>query len=267
MEIFDSIIITTTLHEPSFRLHKCFEKALSFIQNHNPHIIVSCTSETSSDVIKRLQKEGISAEISPNDSQVETYLYAVRSAIEFCKKNSHHRIFYIDFDRLLHWINTYPKELLDIMRRSLNFDLLHIGRSERAFESHPETQKDTESIINHIGSKVLGLSTDIDIISVSYIFTWELAEILFKYTYNTSVGFYCTWPVILWTHAKNPDYIKVEGQEWETPDRYRDEIDQQGYNQWLKNFQSFGEWKKRVRFIDESIKELMEIADCKILKE
>lgn len=267
MEIFDSIIIATTLHEPSFRLEKSFEKALSFIQNYNPHIIVSCTSETSSKVIKTLQNEGISAKISPNDSQIETYLYAVRSAVNVCEKKSYQNIFYVDFDRLLHWINTYPDELLDVMKRSLNYDLLHIGRSERAFETHPETQKDTESIINHIGSKVLGLSKDIDLISVSYIFTRELAKILFNYTYNTSVGFYCTWPVILWTHAKNPNYIKVEGQEWETPDRYPDEVDKQGYDQWLNNFQSFSEWKKRVRFIDECVRELMKITNCKFLKQ
>jgi len=37
-------------------------------------------------------------------------------------------------------------------------------------------------------------------------------------------GFYVEWPITLWRSARNPMYLKCEGLEWETPDRYVTEI-------------------------------------------
>lgn len=262
MNIFDSIIITSTLHEPEFRLRKSFEKALSFIKRYDPKIIVSCTSFSSSEVIKTLQKYDITVKISPKDPQIDTYSFAIRCALDACEEEQYLRIFYIDFDRLLHWINNYPSEIMDTMKNSLNFDLLHIGRSERAFQTHPRTQRDTEKIVNHVGSKIFGFSEDIDIISVSYIFTPKLGHHLLRYPSRTTVGFYGAWPLILWNHAKDSEYIEVEGQEWETPDRYHMEIEESGYENWSNSFQSTSEWKKRVRFVDECLEEMLALTDC-----
>ncbi|TXT64749.1 MAG: hypothetical protein BAJALOKI3v1_170035 [Promethearchaeota archaeon] len=262
MTVFDSIIIASTLHEPEFRLRKSFEKALSFINKFHPNIIISCTSFTSSEVINTLQKDNITVRLTPNDPQIDTYSFAIRCALDVCEEEQYQRIFYIDFDRLLHWINNYPSEIMETMKDSFNFDLLHIGRSDRAFKTHPRTQRDTEKIINHVGSKILGFSEDIDIISVSYIFTPELGHHLLRYPSRTTVGFYGAWPLILWNHAKNPEYIEVEGHEWETPDRYHVEIDESGYEKWSRSFQSTSEWKKRVRFVDECLEEMMALTDC-----
>ena len=75
-------------------------------------------------------------------------------------------------------------------------------------------------------------------------------------SYPTELGFYASWPVILWKNAKNKKYIEVEGQEWETPDRFQKEINKQGYNNWLSQFQTIKEWKLRVRLLEDCVLEL-----------
>jgi hypothetical protein len=53
----------------------------------------------------------------------------------------------------------------------------------------------------------------------------------------------------MWRKSKNPLYIEIEGLEWETPDRYREEIKTQGLEQWKKSFQTPAEWRKRVEML------------------
>ena len=124
------------------------------------------------------------------------------------------------------------------------------------FETHPETQQYTERLVNQLGSKILGIKGTHDLISVCYLFTKDLAEKLLYTSYPTEMGFYASWPVILWMNAKNKEYIEVEGLEWETPDRYKEEINEKGYEEWLKQFQTAAEWKMRVLLLEDCITEL-----------
>jgi hypothetical protein len=65
-----------------------------------------------------------------------------------------------------------------------------------------------------------------------------LAKKLLKTQTKSIYGFYCEWPITLWRHAENPAYVEVEGLEWETPDRYQEEIKKKGYERWLREFQT-----------------------------
>ncbi|MBD3196337.1 MAG: hypothetical protein GF317_14860 [Candidatus Lokiarchaeota archaeon] len=266
MDIFDSIQIASTLHEPEFRLKDVFQRTTAFIKRHIPHIYLSYTSQTSEEVVSALSNEGIICKVTPNDDQVNTYNYAVKLCIDNWKDNISKRIFYIDFDRLLHWINFYPEELIKIIGMVDEYDFLHIGRTARAFETHPKTQKRTEGVINNLGSKVLEEKRIIDIISVNFAFSKRLAKIIIDYSYSTAVGFYCTWPIILWKNANNPSYVEVEGLEWETPDRFKHIISEIGYDKWLNDFQSPQEWEKRVRFIQECEEELLNLIELNFIQ-
>ena len=70
-------------------------------------------------------------------------------------------------------------------------------------------------------------------------------------------GFYAEWPITLWRSARNPLYLECEGLEWETPDRYIEEIKAQGYEEWKKSFQTGSEWRRRSvmlrDFIDSAL--------------
>lgn len=250
------IVITTTLHEPLFRLRNQIDTALPLIQEYIKNLIIICTRTTHKDVIAYLEEKSFKVQILEDDNRVNTYSEAIRQAVVEIREQKSQRIMYIDFDRLIHWINKYPEEFKKTLSEALKTDLLHLGRSSRAFKTHPETQTNTEQIINYLGSQALMLSKTIDLISVCFSFTPTLADLILNKTYSTEMGFYIAWPVILWDHALNKKYKEVEGLEWETPDRFTSEINKLGYEKWLKQFQSPREWKNRVKLLDECVIEL-----------
>jgi hypothetical protein len=57
----------------------------------------------------------------------------------------------------------------------------------------------------------------------------------------------------LWRSAGNPLYLEREGLEWETPDRYQEEIRTQGLEGWKLNFQTVNEWRRRIAMLKDFI--------------
>jgi len=259
----NSLILCSTFHEPKFKLKSAIKTALPIIKNSFWKIVICCTPSTGIEVKDFLRKEGFIVPISPSLRTFETYQFALSTALECIENSESQKIFYVDFDRLIHWINNYPEELRTILQNT-DVDNLHVGRTSRAFDTHPLTQTTTEKIANEFGSKLLGLKSTRDIISVCHIFTKELGERILKLENITATGFYCSWPVYLWSWAEKKRYIEVEGQEWETPDRFQEEIKQIGYKKWLKQFQNPSEWNKRVQMLGECLIELSHISEFKL---
>ncbi len=81
----------------------------------------------------------------------------------------------------------------------------------------------------------------------------QQAEALIRTKISNQYGFYLDWPIQSWINSTNPGYIEVEGLEWETPDRYPQEITQAGYDAWKENHQNMQEWKKRNLMLRDMI--------------
>ena len=206
-----------------------------------------------------LNKEKFIVKRSSSIRQIDTYKLALQTAIDNITHPEMQKIFYNDFDRLIHWVNNYPDELINILNESLKYEYLHIGRTIRAFKTHPLTQTTTENIVNKVGSKVLKFKNTRDILSACSFFTKLLAQKIINVKTITDTGFYCTWPVLFWYLAKNKKYIEVDGQEWETPDKFEKEIKEIGFHNWLDQFQTNEEWEKRVDLLNDCLIELFHI--------
>jgi len=252
-------IFCSTFHDPEFRLKNLIKLALPKLKQLFIKGIICLTPYTSDDVLNFLKREGFIAFKEQDARQIDIYKRALKKTLDNFDDSSSQRIFHIDFDRLIHWINSYPDELTYILQNYLDVDYLHIGRTPRAFETHPTTQKKTELIVNEIGSKILGFNDLRDIISVCYIITKGLGQRLLGVNNHTTSGFYGSWPIYLWNWATTKKYVEVEGHEWETPDRFKEDIEKVGgYEKWIKKFQSSEEWNKRVRFLHDCLLELFE---------
>ncbi|MFX1384952.1 MAG: hypothetical protein ACFFBP_21190 [Promethearchaeota archaeon] len=262
----NKFLLCSTFHDPEFRLKNLLNKVASSIITFFSKTVICLTPTTSEEVYKFLTEEGFKIVIEPSIRNVDTYRKAIKETLNKIENPQNEKIFYIDFDRLVHWINAYPNEFIDLFNNSVNVEYLHIGRTLRAFETHPLTQQKTEFIINEIGSKVLGFPKTIDIISVCCIFTKDLGEKLLKVKNETATGFYCTWPLLFWNWATKKKYIEVEGLEWETPDRFKVEIADLGYKDWMIQFQSPIEWEKRVRYLHEGLLELSNLSKIILMK-
>ncbi len=252
------LILVSTFHDPNFILKGHLLKALPVIKQMFPSRIVCLTPSTDKKVGVFLENMGFSIVYSPSMKQVDTYKTAFETSLKI-SESGREKIFYSDFDRLIHWINTYPKELSEVLKTYNDFDYVHIGRTKKAFQTHPESQQYTEIIVNEIGSRILGFIQTRDIISVCWTITKDLVKRLLNsidFSKATPAGFYCTWPIYFWKWSLSKKYIEVDGHTWETPDRFHKEIEEIGYKQWLENFQNPTEWKKRVQMLRDCLTEL-----------
>lgn len=261
----NSVILVSTLHDPPFALKQIYQETVATIKRCFNQSYICCTQATSSEFIHALQKEGFQVLSGTNLNHVDIYRQAIKAGLDWVANNRDTKLFYIDFDRLLHWCKNFPTELTKILSEINKTDLLMLGRTKRAFETHPTTQRETEIIVSELGSKICGLSKTHDFISICWGFTYDLGKKLLGTKILTSTGFYGTWPILLWKWASTKAYLEVEGLQWETPDRFRSEIQKLGYNLWLKNFESPEEWTKRVKILHDCLDELLNIINLKII--
>ena len=257
----NSVILASTLHDPELKLMKLMNPILPTIKALFKERIVCCTPSTQEKVLNFLKDDGFRVIVGTSMDYVGNYKLAIQASLEYITDTKAQKILYIDFDRIIHWINGYPEELSRIVSNNTEIEYLHLGRTSRAFETHPPTQKETEGIINEIASKILGFSEKRDIISVCFLISKKLGEYIINMKNSTITGFYSSWPIIFWNLAESKEYREVEGLEWETPDQFRDEINKIGYEQWLAKFQSAKEWRKRVNLLHEGLLEIYQLAE------
>jgi hypothetical protein len=263
MSQIKTIILASTLHDPESKFMKLMDPFLPVIEPLFKERVICCTPSTQKKVLNSLKAKGFRVVVGNSMDQVGNYKLAIQTSLKDVTDSKTQKIFYIDFDRLIHWIETYPEELSDVINNNIDVDYLHIGRTSRAFETHPPTQKETEGIINEIASKILSFKKKKDIISVCFLISKDLGAQIIKMKNSTVTGFYSSWPLIFWNLAESKRYIEVEGLEWETPDQFRDEINKIGFDKWLEKFQSAEEWRKRVKLLHEGLLEIYQLADLK----
>lgn len=128
-----------------------------------------------------------------------------------------------DWDRVIHWAEHYPDELRAVVATLPDYDCLILGRTERAFNTHPRVQRDTELLINHCFGLVWG--EDVDVTAASRGLSRRAAERIVAGCDEATIGNDCVWPYFLRQEGDlNIGYLATEGLAWETPDRYATEI-------------------------------------------
>jgi hypothetical protein len=250
--VISILTLTTTLHDPENRLSNLIEEVGEPLRQKFKGAYIAYTPKTSPRAVASLQDRGYITS-KAETTEISTY----RTALKLSLDTTTNRIFYCDFDRALHWLKSYPEELKELVTSPPGNDYVLVGRTKRAFQTHPETQTLTEGIGNAIVSKMLSIPETRDILGTTWILTPKLAEMIIKREPRNRFGFYTEWPMTLWRSARSPLYIEVEGLEWETPDRYREEIKTQSHEKWKQDFQTASEWRRRTEmlkdFIDSSL--------------
>ncbi len=141
---------------------------------------------------------------------------ALRGAVEFgC---SH--IQYADMDRLLRWVETRPDEWSEILLRIQKSECVIVGRTKRAYKTHPQALIRTEAISNLIVSHFIGRAMDVSAGSKG--FSLEAAKFLLEHSSpGNALGMDAEWPILLKRAGFEVDYVEVDGLDWESADRFR----------------------------------------------
>lgn len=249
----NTVNFASTIHDPKKQLKHLIEEVGEKLRTPFSTASVVYTPKTHPDEVAQLEEIGYQT-FKADETVINTYQVALKQACDSKTSN----ILYSDLDRALHWMKTYPDEILKFIQTPIKNDFILFGRTKRAFNTHPETQTLTEGIGNKITSKLLDFPDTRDVLGTTWLLTPALAKQVLEKEPGNQYGFYIEWPITFWRSAMNPRYIEVEGLEWETPDRYKEEIKKQGLEQWKKDYQTHDEWIKRTHmledFIDSSLK-------------
>ena len=172
------------------------------------------TEKTQSNVLKILDNYGWTlvnplshvgmAQISDSRRRV------LRAALD----NGFDHVHLVDMDRVLHWASTYMTELNMVVNQIPTKHFVIFGRTQRAKETHPRNQIETELLANRVFSLILG--KDMDITAASRGISREAAEVILRYSKGRFFDSDSEWPIILHCHNFQLDYIETDGLEWET---------------------------------------------------
>lgn len=153
--------------------------------------------------------------------QAEQWSVGRYLALQTALKTNGTYFHYADLDRLLRWVETHPKEWQHTCQAITRADCLIIGRSPKAYQTHPEALINTEAISNMVVAFFLGGKMDVSAGSKG--FSRSAVEYLMEKTSPSgAMGADAEWAITLFNAGFKVDYIEVDGLGWESADHYQD---------------------------------------------
>ena len=220
--------LVATINDPRNRLASLTRQHLPAILDLYRGVTLLCSQATSPEAIALLRDLG--ASVTRDEDGPDRHFYIGRKRRQLLRLGLATDADYLhlcDFDRALHWAATYPHELDQTVAAMSGYELLVLGRTPRAFETHPPYQTQTEAPVNYIFGLVYG--QEMDVTAGSRALSRRAAECLVAHSQELGVGVDAEWPLLL----RRVDGMKIgyracEGLEFETADRFGSEIEAAG---------------------------------------
>lgn len=215
----NGVALVSVMHDPDGRLMRAMRGWLPTLLAHHAAAYVVVSESTTDSAAAELATLGVRVEREPRPGVGAARRQAMRAAV----RDGHSYFHYCDLDRALHWASSYPDELAATMRRIGDCDLLVIGRTDRAFAWHPNCMVKTEQLANHVFALAFG--REWDLCAAARGLSAQAAALVLDRSKVNGVGTEGEWPALaLRAGDLRCDYVEVEGMEYETPDRFPDEV-------------------------------------------
>jgi hypothetical protein len=228
-----TVALTMTVNQTDERLGDLTKAHLPTLVSCYMGVAAYCSRATHPAVLDLLRHHGLPVHVDKEEAAgihrigdvrretIRAGLLAGTSHLQMC-----------DFDRAIHWVANYPEELREVIAEIPNHDLLVLGRTERAWATHPPYQTETEPLFNRIFALVTGLRWDVG--AGSRGFSRRAAETLLEVSRERTVGIDAELPLLLLKRdGFRVGHRLCEGLEFETADRFRAEIESAGsYEVW-----------------------------------
>ncbi len=216
-----SFVLAMVHHDPDGRMIAQAERVLPAVTGMFSGIAIRATDATPLAALAPWQRAGARIRTAP--SSTHHFLgQARRDAVALGLELPGDVLLFCDLDRLIHWAEYYPDELAATMKRLGDADFTVLGRTARAFASHPLTQTTTEAIVNEVFGRMSGRRWDVT--AAARGMRRPAAEAIVTGYTDNGIGSDTGWPMFVAQAGFQLTYIETEGLEFETPDRYGDEI-------------------------------------------
>jgi hypothetical protein len=253
-----SVVLASTQHDPDGRLYAQVRRTLPALTRMFGGMAFQVTQATQARSLALLTDTGALVQREPV-AQLDDGLHAIgrarRAVLALALRLDAPNILFGDFDRIMHWVEFYPAELAQVLARIPAYDFTVLGRTERAFASHPRTQRDTESIINRVYAGVSGNAWDAT--AAARGLSRPAAAAILAGCPDESIGTDVSWPLFIQRAGGfRLDYIATEGLEFETADRYGDQITAAGgRDAWMAQIDADPQqWAQRLHLAQVEVK-------------
>ena len=242
-----STALTMVYHDPAGRMLDQLARTLPAITSIFADVIVQASASANQQGVRWLRDAGAqvfparlsSAPNGPHRADGIGIGRLRREVVRLaCQHTAASHALYCDADRVLHWAEFYPAEFRAASEAVQQFDFTVLGRTPRAFESHPRTQRDTEVIINRLFGQVSGLPWN-DVTSGARGVSRAAVEAIVANVEDDELSTDISWTMYVQQNtAWSIGYIEADGLEFETADRFADEVSAIGYAAWLARLEN-----------------------------
>jgi hypothetical protein len=221
------VALAVIQYDPSGLLFDQTVRVLPRLQRIFADIAIFANAATAPHSIAYLRDHGVRVTADATQVGLNHLGWFRRAAVQLALQGPCPFIFYCDFDRILHWMEFHPQELSDVAQQITAHDFTILGRTPRAFATHPRIQRDTEVIINHVFERITDRAWDIG--AGARGLSRRAAEAIVTSCLDDQISNDVTWPLCLQQlRGFTLGYIETEGLEFETPDRFPAEVAQAG---------------------------------------
>jgi hypothetical protein len=227
------VALAVTIHQPDERLAKMAEAQLPALATRYASLVAYCSRNTHPTILNLLRDHGVVVHIDQHEpTSIDGIGHVRRKTVHAGLQAGTSHLQMCDFDRAIHWVAHYPQELDSVIADIPNYDLLVLGRTERAWATHPPYQAETEPLFNRVFALVTGLAWDVG--AGSRGLSRRAAETLLEHSQEPTVGIDAEWPLLLLRQdGFRVGHRACEGLEFETADRFAPEIEAAGgYQAW-----------------------------------
>jgi len=259
------VYLVATVNDPENRLAALTQQVLPDILPLYHGVSLLCSPATSLEAVALLRALGATAAYDEDEPDDLSHIGRKRrQALRLGLAASVQHLHLCDFDRALHWMATTPDELRRTVATIPGYDLLVLGRTPRALETHPPHQMRTEALANHVFGLAYG--QDMDITGGSRALSRRAAEYLVAHSQEPGIGVDAEWPLLLQqAGGMKIGYRACEGLEFETPDCFGPEIEAAGgLPAWVAAMSADPKrWSRRLRLATEIAEAAAELAGDK----
>lgn len=231
-----TVALAVLYHDPPGTLYDQIERVLPVLNDTFAGIAVQASHGANARSLALFAAANALVEqrSSVEESAGPKYGKFRRQALALALKFDAPFLMYCDGDRVLHWADRYPNELPRLVACLPENDFTIIGRTPRAFETHPGYQRDTEGIINRVYAAISGFPWDVT--AAARGLSRQAAAAILAGCPDDDITNDVSWPLFLQSATDlTLGYTAVEGLEFETGDRFAEEIAAAGsYDKWLK---------------------------------
>ena len=251
--------LVTTLHDPEARLLPTLHRVAPRLALYDG-VYVCATDATASHLLAALDERGAGVIRQPAGRIGD----GRRAALGAAFNAGHSAFLYCDLDRWLYWAERFPDELeavptrLAARRPSIWYACM--GRTARAFASHPLAQRATEGATNRAASLAFGRR--IDVTAGCCWLSREGAAIVLRASIEATNATDAEWPALI--HRADPrrlGAVAVDGLAFETASFFAEEVAAAGGEAaWIAARYDRPEvWLARLRLATDSVAALRRV--------